>query len=111
MQRVSKFQCRSSCHAGPRILIFASPTKKNLTSQLTATVEPFLPTPPVKITEKIVYKFVNAQTTVIAPIKYLNSKPSINGICKKRFHCTPNILNPLFHMPEFFSRSKMKMHF
>ena len=107
MQRVSKFQRRSSCHAGPRIFLFASPTKKSLASQLTATVEPFLPTPPVKITEKIVYKFANAQITVIAPIKYLNSKPSINGICKKRFHCTPNILNPFFYIPEFFSSSKI----
>lgn len=40
--------------------------------KLTATVEPFLPTPPVKITEKMENKFATAQITVITPIKYLN---------------------------------------
>lgn len=60
--------------------------KKILINGLTATVEPFLPTPPVKITENMEYKFASAHTTVITPNKYLNKKPSKNGICKKYFH-------------------------
>lgn len=61
--------------------------KNNLINELTATVEPFLPTPPVKITENMEYKFASAHTTVITPNKYLNIKPSTkNGICKKYPH-------------------------